>query len=564
MKFSEFEYKRPDLDAFKAEFKKEIDMFEKAESASAQNEALKSIVKVRNTFLTQAEIAGIRYSINTKDSFYEAEQDFFDGAMPEYEGLVSNFYKALIKSQYRDELEEKWGKLLFDMAELQIKTYSDDILEDLKVENQLSSKYTKLLASAEIEYDGKVYNIPQMRPFMMSKNREERKIAADLVAGFFAENESKFDEIYDEMVKIRHNIAKKLGYDNFVELGYDRLGRTDYNSKSVSVYRSAIEKYVVPIAESLRSKQATRLGLDALKYYDLNISFNSGNATPKGTPEQILEAGRKMYHELSKETGEFFDFMMENELMDVLSKDGKSPGGYCTFINDYKSPFIFSNFNGTADDVDVLTHEAGHAFQVYMSRDYELPEYVWPTLEACEIHSMSMEFLTHPWMNLFFEEDAEKYYFNHVNDAFTFLPYGVTVDDFQHFVYENPNASADDRKRAWRNCEKKYMPSLDYEGNEFLDKGTFWFRQGHIFKDPFYYIDYTLAQICAFQFWKKSEETPETAWTDYLALCKKGGSDSFLNLVREANLKSPFEETTIEDIANFVNKHLEDIDDAKF
>lgn len=563
MKFLEYEYKRPNLEELKKDFLLAIDKFQQGKTLEIQNENLKKIVKLRNDFLTQSEIAGIRYSIDTRDTFYEEEQDFFDQAMPEYEGLVSTFYKALIKSPFKEDLKKQWGELLFNIAQQQIKTYSDEVLEDLKIENKLASQYTKLLSSAKIPFRGETHTIPQMRPFMMDEDRETRQVAADLVAEFFEANESKFDEIYDKMVKIRHEIAIKLGYDNFVDLAYDRLGRTDYNSSQVKVYREAIKSYVVAIAEELRVKQSKRLGLEELKYYDLVISFRTGNARPKGSPEEILEQGKAMYSELSPETAEFFNFMLEHELMDLLSKEGKSPGGYCTFINNYKAPFIFSNFNGTADDIDVLTHEAGHAFQVYMSKNYELPEYIWPTFEACEIHSMSMEFLTHPWMKNFFGEDTEKYYFNHVNESFTFLPYGVTVDEFQHFVYENPKASPEERKEAWRNCERKYMPSTDYTGNEFLDKGTYWFRQGHIFKDPFYYIDYTLAQICAFQFWKKSEEDSDLAWKDYLALCKKGGSDSFLNLVSEANLKSPFEPETIKEVASFVKKHLDEIDDMK-
>lgn len=563
MKFLEYEYKRPNLEELKKDFLLAIDKFQQGKTLEIQNENLKKIVKLRNDFLTQSEIAGIRYSIDTRDTFYEEEQDFFDQAMPEYEGLVSTFYKALIKSPFKEDLKKQWGELLFNIAQQQIKTYSDEVLEDLKIENKLASQYTKLLSSAKIPFRGETHTIPQMRPFMMDEDRETRQVAADLVAEFFEANESKFDEIYDKMVKIRHEIAIKLGYDNFVDLAYDRLGRTDYNSSQVKVYREAIKSYVVAIAEELRVKQSKRLGLEELKYYDLVISFRTGNARPKGSPEEILEQGKAMYSELSPETAEFFNFMLEHELMDLLSKEGKSPGGYCTFINNYKAPFIFSNFNGTADDIDVLTHEAGHAFQVYMSKNYELPEYIWPTFEACEIHSMSMEFLTHPWMKNFFGEDTEKYYFNHVNESFTFLPYGVTVDEFQHFVYENPKASPEERKEAWRNCERKYMPSTDYTGNEFLDKGTYWFRQGHIFKDPFYYIDYTLAQICAFQFWKKSEEDSDLAWKDYLALCKKGGSDSFLNLVSEANLKSPFEPETIKEVASFVKKYLDEIDDMK-
>ena len=226
-------------------------------------------------------------------------------------------------------------------------------------------------------------------------------------------------------------------------------------------------------------------------------------------------------------------------------------------------PFIFSNFNGTSGDIDVLTHEAGHAFQVYCSKDYQIPEYHWPTYEACEIHSMSMEFFTWPWMELFFKEDTAKYRFTHLSEALLFIPYGVTVDEFQHFVYAHPEASPQDRKAAWREIEKKYLPHRDYEDNDYLERGGYWHQQGHIFGDPFYYIDYTLAQICAFQFWKRSRENRETAWADYLRLCQAGGSQSFLELVGLANLISPFEDGCIASVVKVIEDWLDGVDDSE-
>jgi M3 family oligoendopeptidase len=272
-----------------------------------------------------------------------------------------------------------------------------------------------------------------------------------------------------------------------------------------------------------------------------------------------------MYSELSTETDEFYRYMFDNGLMDNSAKDGKMTGGYCTFIGKYQSPFIFSNFNGTSHDVTVLTHEAGHAFQCFAtSRNQQLYEYLWPTYEACEIHSMSMEFFTWPWMQLFFKEDSDKFMYEHLSGAVQFLPYGVAVDEFQHLVYENPDMSPAERNRAWRDLEKKYLPHRTYEGNEFLENGGFWHRQSHIFTSPFYYIDYVLAQICAFQFWKRSLEDKENAWKDYVNLCKAGGSKSFLDLVKLAGLKSPFDEGTVEWAVQPIKDFFENKANVKF
>lgn len=563
MKFKDFVYERPNMEKFTEDFNALFDSFKEAQNFEGQNEIIRKINKLRNKFESMSQIVSIRHTINTEDNFYEEEQNFFDENTPLYEGLISKFYELLTTSKFRMELENKWGKQLFNIAELKLKTFSPEIIEDLKLENKLSSEYTKLIASAKIDFEGEERNLSGLVPFMQSTDRLMRKKANEARYSFFIKNEGEFDRIYDELVKVRSKIAKKLGYKNFVELGYARMMRTDYNWDMVANFRKQVEEYIVPVATELRNRQRERLGLSDLKYYDEKIEFTSGNATPKGNPEWIISNGRKMYKELSSETDEFFTFMVDNELMDLVNKKGKAGGGYCTYISEYKSPFIFSNFNGTSGDIDVLTHEAGHAFQVYSSRGYEVPEYGFPTYEACEIHSMSMEFFTYPWMELFFKEETNKYKFAHLSGALLFIPYGVTVDEFQHFVYENPEATPEDRKSKWREIERKYLPHRDYDNNNYLERGGYWYQQGHIFGSPFYYIDYTLAQICAFQFWKKSMENRENAWSDYLRLCKAGGSKSFLDLVTLAKLTSPFEDGCVESVIGVIKDSLNSIEDKK-
>ena len=564
LKFKDYKYERPDIEKLKVEFTESIERFENAEDIETQNDVIKEINKLRNHVDTMATLVSIRHSINTEDKFYAEENDFIDENGPVYQNLVSKYYEVLVKSKYKEELVKKWGKQVFNLAELQIKSFSDEIIDDLIKENKLVTEYDKLIASAKLDFEGESRNLSQMTPFMESKDRGIRKDAYETFSEFFKENEGEFDRIYDELVRVRDKMAKKLGFKNYVELGYARLSRSDYDSNMVANYRKQVYEDLVPLVNELKDRQRKRLGLDEIKYYDEPLGFLTGNAIPKGDPEWIVENGKKMYKELSKETDEFFTFMVERELLDLVSKRGKMSGGYCTIIPEYDSPFIFSNFNGTSGDIDVLTHEAGHAFQSYMSMDYELPEYGFPTYEACEIHSMSMEFITWPWMKLFFEEDVEKYKFSHLAESITFIPYGVTVDEFQHFVYENPEATPEMRKTKWRELEKNYLPFRDYEDNDFFNKGGYWFRQGHIFSSPFYYIDYTLAQVCAFQFWVKDRKNHTDAWKDYITLCKAGGSLPFLELVKLGNLDNPFVDGTIKRVVKPLKDWLDTIDDSKF
>jgi len=564
LKFKDYKYERPDLSLITDEFNQLLKKFNEAKSFEEQQGIMKEIIKVRNYVDTMGTLVSIRHSIDTEDEFYAKENDFIDENRPRFENLVSKFYKELINSKFREELEEVWGSQVFTLAELQLQTFSEEIIEDLVKENKLVTEYDKLIASAKLDFEGEIRNLSQMKPFLESKNRDMRKRATETTAEFFKENEDEFDRIYDELVKVRDKMAKTLGFTNYVEMGYKKLGRSDYDHNMVANYRKQVYEDLVPVVAELKDRQRKRLGLKELRFYDEQLEYQTGNATPKGDPEWIVENGKKMYQELSRETDEFFSFMVERELLDLVSKKGKMAGGYCTIIPDYKSPFIFSNFNGTSGDIDVLTHEAGHAFQVYLSRDLELPEYFFPTYEACEIHSMSMEFITWPWMELFFQDEVDKYKFSHLAGAINFIPYGVTVDEFQHYIYENPEATPKERKAKWRAIEKKYLPFRDYEDNEFLDKGGFWFRQGHIFSTPFYYIDYTLAQVCAFQFWIKTMEDRERAWEDYISLCRVGGSKPFLELVRLANLDNPFEDGTIKRVVKPIKEWLDNINDSGF
>ncbi|HBZ83296.1 MULTISPECIES: M3 family oligoendopeptidase [Brevibacillus] len=563
MKFSQIPYTRVDMANVEERFSSLLEAFQQAASFEEQDKVMGQLNELRQEVESAREVAQIRHTINTEDPFYKEEQDYWDEAGPVYQGIISRYYAAITQSAFRSELEQKWGAQLFRIAETTLRTFSPEVVADLQEENRLASQYVALIASAKIMFEGEERTLPQLLPFQTSTDRNMRKKANEAKYEFLSKHTEELDRIYDNLVKVRDRIAKKLGFTTFVELAYARLNRTDYNAEMVANFRRQVEEQIVPVAARLVERQRERIGVDVMKYYDLAFDFATGNPTPKGSPDWIVENGKKMYEQLSPETDAFYNFMLENECLDLLSKKGKATGGYCTYMSKYKLPYIFANFNGTSGDIDVLTHEAGHAFQVYVSRGYEVPEYHFPTYEACEIHSMSMEFLTWPWMELFFEDDTAKYKFSHLSGSLLFIPYGVAVDEYQHAVYEKPEMTPAERKRTWREIERKYLPYRNYDENEFLEEGGFWQQQGHIFRDPFYYIDYTLAQICAFQFWKRAQENPEQAWSDYLTLCKEGGSKSFTELVKVAKLYSPFEDGCIQSVIGEIETWLNGIDDKQ-
>jgi len=561
MTFNEFKYERPDVEQFKTDMTKIIENIG-GKDLETEIKAMNDYLALNDELDTMLQLVSIRYSVNTKDEFYEKEQDFFNQVTPELQAFDHQFQEKLLASKNRKELEKKFGKLMFDQAELAKKTFKPEIIPMLQEENNLTTELSKLMAGAEIDFEGEIRNLSQMTPFLTNKDRDMRHRAQLAVSSFLETSESQIDRIYDDMVKVRNKMAVALGYDNYVQLGYDRLGRLDYNAKDVKGYRDQILREVVPYVAELTKRKGARIGLEDMKSWDLGLSFKSGNPKPQGDRAWCVDKATKMYDEMSPETSEFFNFMKDGELLELDAKPGKSGGGYCTFIPKYNSPYIFANFNGTSGDVDVLTHEAGHAFQVYSSRDNIAP-YRWPTMEAAEIHSMSMEFLAWPWIHYFFEGDTDKYKFTHLAGAVTFLPYGALVDHYQHEVYENPEMTPDERKATWRKLEKQYLPYKDYGDDAFMEKGTYWYRQGHIFGSPFYYIDYTLAQVCAFQYFKRSREDHAKAFASYLALCKLGGSKTFVNLVESAGLNNPFVDGTIKDVMGPIKGYLNGVDDTK-
>lgn len=545
VKFPDMTYAPIDMDAWEVKYFETLRLLEQGETVEEKLKHLDQLNAYRNHFETMRVLATTRYDLNTEDVYYEKQNDLFDAIGPRFEQAIDRLYQVLLEDALSSDLEKALGAHFFNLMRLKRNTFKPEIMSMLERENQLVSEYTKLRAGIRIKFEGQELNIPQMEPFLQAIDQEKRKAAHEALESAFEQKAQAFDQLYDQLVKLRDQIARELGYPNFTPLAYARLMRSDYGPQEVARFREAILNHLVPSLAVLYDAQKKRLGLNELKYYDLSLEFTDGNPTPKGDADFILSQGAKMYEDLSPQTHAFFQTMLSGEWMDLEAKPGKSGGGYCTYIPNYKAPFIFSNFNGTMGDIDVLTHEAGHAYQVYSSRHYTVPEYMWPTLEACEIHSMSMEYFTYPYMERFFKEDTQKYYYAHMSGSLRFIPYGVLVDHFQHWVYDNPGATSSERRSQWRHLERLYLPHKDYDNNAFLESGTYWFRQGHIFMDPFYYIDYTLAAMCALQFWQAAQEDATAALETYHRLCALGGSMAFTELLKSVNLTTPFDQDAV-------------------
>ncbi|HBR01279.1 MAG TPA: M3 family oligoendopeptidase [Ruminiclostridium sp.] len=557
MKFSQMTYTRTDLKDFSKEWCQLITDFKKSKSAQQQLNLHNKFNDLMKRYSTMRSLAYIRHTLNTEDGTWSAEQDYYDENGPHFEKLLIDYYKELVSSKFRSELEKELSPLVFEKIELALKGFDERMIPYMQEEGKLTTAYAKLLAAAEFQFDGKTLNLPMLTFYMEHPDREIRRAAFQKRTEFFVAHAKELDELYDKLVKVRTAMAREIGMNNYIPLGYIIMERNDYDRDMVANFRNQVKEYLVPLATKLHDKKRRFLGLERLSFIDEPVYFKEGNPAPVGTPEQIFENGKRMYSELSPQTKEFFNFMLEGELFDVLSKKGKTGGGYCDFLPFYKSPFVFANFNGTSGDIDVLTHECGHALESYLTRDMKVYEQTRIGMETAEIHSMSMEFFTAPWMHLFFQEKTPQYLYMHLLSTLIFIPYGCMVDEFQHIVFENPDLTPDERKKVWRELEGQYKPHLNYEGDPFFGRGGTWQRQTHIYERPFYYIDYCLAQTCALQYKIKMEADFKPAWESYLNLSRRGGTMKFTELIRESGLESPFEEGCLKHMVKAVEELIE-------
>ena len=562
MKFKDMKYERPNIDVVKAEMQSLIERLEQAKDYKTAREVFLEMEGLDSHVNTMFTLASIRHSIDTRDEFYDKENDFIDAKGPELTEFRVRWIEALLATPFRKDFEEEYGNVSFINAEIRARSFKPELIPMMQKENELTSQYDKLIASAQIPFQGGTYTLSQLSPFKTDADDSVRLEAWKAEGGWYKENQGELDRIYDELVHLRDEMGKALGHNNYVPLGYDKMERNCYDKNDVEKFREAVVKYLVPVAESIYRKQAERLGKTyPMSFADNALEFRSGNPRPAGDPEYILREGDKFYDDLSPETSEFFRTLRENDLLDVLSTEGKQAGGYCTGIMDYKVPFIFANFNGTQHDVEVVTHEAGHAFAYWMNRDRVPTSDIWPGMESAEVHSMSMEFFGEHWAEGFFGADAKKFLYSHLATSITFIPYGTMVDHFQHIVYENPDMTPAERHGVWKELLVTYMPWMKLDGEiPVYSEGQGWQRQLHIYGSPFYYIDYCLAQTVALEIWALIQEDRAKAWEHYMAYTKQGGSRVFTELLANAGLDSPFDENTLRSVCEKAKSYLDNFD----
>lgn len=555
--FSAYHRPRPDLEAVSNLYQSLLKQLADAQTASEALSVARQWDETLMELKEWASVTYIRFKQDTKDETRKAEKDYFDEQWPKYVNLETQMKQALLDSPYRSDLEKALSKQTFDCWQCDTDSFDSSIESLLAEEAKLSSEHTELMGSAAIEFAGETLTLSELPPYKENPDRNIRKGVAQARSQWFCGHRKQFDRIFDDMVKLRNEMAINLGFENYTQLGYKNMYRIGYGPEDLDTFRGEVISELVPLLMELAKKQADTIGVDQLKYWDLSFNNPKGNPVPLGDHDWLVSQAQEMFRRMGHGLDQFFDRMIELELMDLKSRSGKAPGGFCDFLHLYEMPFIYANFNGTRGDVDVFTHEMGHAFQSWSSRHQPLSDTVWPTMEACEIHSMGLEYLTWPHMELFYGEDrADELRDIHLSSHLFFIPYGVAIDHFQHEIYQNPDLTPDERAEVWKKMENTYLPWYQYDDLEFESSGRLWQAQLHVYGAPFYYIDYTLALTGAMQFWRLSRDQPDEAMRRYVDLCEKGGSLSFGELLQSIDFKSPFQAGCLKEIVADAHRFL--------
>lgn len=560
-KVKDFKYVRPDLNEVAEYIAKATERVKNAKSAQEVVDIREEVNKRFNTVQTSSALAFIRHSLDVNEEFYTKEQDYFDENFPAVGAKGAELNRAIVESPFIGEIEKLLNPLIIKNLKAQVRVMDERIVEDCVEENKLVSEYDQLRSNLKFDWDGKQVTLAEIIGYTKDKDRAVRKKAFTSLGNTLEASSDKLDEIYDKLVKVRDRKAKKMGFKNFVEMGNLAMGHVGYDRKDVKVFRESVLKDVVPTLKRLKTELAKRLGIDKIHIYDNDAYIAGGNINPVGSAKDLFAAAQDIYNDMNPALGEFFKEMCDADAFDYEARSGKGAGGYAEIIYDYGQPFIFANFNGTMDDVGVLTHEFGHAYAFKRAYVNKIDSDIFVGgMETAETHSMAMEQLCNRYNDKFYGDRAKEATYQQLFDAFNFLSYGVIVDYFQELVYEKPEMTPAERKALWLKLENEYRPYVDMSDIPYINVGGRWQYQHHIYESPFYYIDYCLSTCMALQFGELAEKDFGEALRRYLNLVEAGGTKDIDTLAHEAGFKSPFDKGALKDIAPEIEKHIKNLE----
>ncbi|MCW2973360.1 MAG: oligoendopeptidase [Thermoleophilia bacterium] len=497
---------------------------------------------------------GVAYRQDTEDAAVTAEYERWNREIsPVISDASVVVARHIVESPAAAAIDERFGVQFLKLAANAVRAH-DPVNTALGTElSDVLMRHTRIFGKGTIQWRGETHPLSFARKAALDEDRDERHAAWQSKVDYVEAHAGELQEIYDEAFALRAKMAENLGQPSYVDLRYLEMSRFDWNAEDAAQVRGAIERHLVPLASALQQLQADALGTDKLHPADEEIQPVAVPQPIVGIDEQLVTAA-SVFASMGEAFGAPFRMLVDEDLIDLPARPGKGTGAFCTSFPFERVPFIFCNSVGSHDDIITLTHEYGHALQGWRSRDIEPIDLQHPTMEACEIHSMTLELLVLPYCTPFFGDGLAEFSREHVKSTLTVVPYMAAIDEFQHRVFEE-ELDAEGRAAAWRDAAQRFQPALDWGANEFYG-GNRWLFQLHVFQSPFYYLDYALARIVSWELWLNSLEDEAAALESYLTLCSLGGTKPFRELVREAGLGDPFDEAVIERTMTRLRPHL--------
>ena len=518
-------------------------------------EICKKLIFIQNHIEEMYDYADIRNMRNLNDEFFKKEMDYWNEYKPKFDVLFVPFYQIIMESKYKEKLSKVMPTNFFYTIEFQMKITSEDIIELQQKENQLKTCYRKLNKS-KIMFDGEKQTIGKIAGYFSNKDRDIRKKAHDAINDYYYSKQKDYDNIIYELVNVRNEQAKRLGFKNYVTYSLYKHRRFGYDYKNINQFRSNIIKYIMPLCDKITTWQKKELGINELKYYDTIYFSEMPKLLFKG--EKLLSEISNTFSDIDVELGTFYKNMLTHGYIDLIHRDDKVNFAITNYLVETGLPVITGNFKNNYLDISTITHEVGHAFQKYCSSFLDKKYIVssllkYPTMEIAEMFSCAMELIAIDYLrNLFNTNDYKKFSISKLYDLINKMPYICLVDEFQEKIYSKENLKVADIRKIWLNLVKKYNLEKSNSGHINLDEGGYFYRQSHIYLDPFYYIDYALSYFGAITLWTSCSDTLKK----FKDIAQVASYYPFNQLIEKYHLPNPFSETIVQDISAKLEKKL--------
>ncbi len=490
----------------------------------------------------------------------QAYLDFVEQVQPELAKVGDSLNRKLAESPYADELDSVEYNVLLRDTRMGIAIFREENIALGTELTKLGQRYNEICGAMTVQFDGEERTMQQMGKYLQVNDREVRESAYRAVGERRFQDAEEIDELYDKMIALRHQVAQNAGYENFRDYAFDSKRRFDYTPTDCEAFQTAIEQICVPLMREIDGERRDALGLKALRMWDMGHDVQGRNPLQPFTEVEEMVAGTsRMFHRLSSELGEFFDSLRDGTSLDLDSRKGKAPGGYQLQRDHSRKPFIFMNATGLQRDLETMVHEAGHAFHSIYADEIPLVDYRSAPIEFCEVAAMSMELLTHDFLDEFYSsDDANRAVREHLEGIVSILAWIATIDAFQHWIYTNPGHSKEDRHQQWLNLGDRFGSILDWTGFEDWRK-VGWQRQLHLFSYPFYYIEYGIAQLGALQLWLQYQKNPQTALDNYAKSMRLGGSRPLPELFEAGEMSFDLGNSTVQGLIDAVRAELDEL-----